>query len=148
MTPPTASLDEVADALGVTSSALRKMAEEGHFKKPARGRMDVLDVLRGWAARARAQLAEKTNSDERIKRARAEKLELSNDATRRNMIPADEVRRDVTRGFTELKSQLLVIPRQIEMACGREVAERVEKEVLAVLDLMARNEWMKKEKAK
>ena len=143
---PTASLSEVARALGVTESAVRKAAEEGHFKKPVRGKMDVLDVLRGWAARERERLAAKSNSDERIKRARAEKLELQNEATRREMIPADEVRRDVTRGFTELKSQLLVIPRQLEMACGREVAERVEKEVVAVLDLMARNEWLKPSK--
>ncbi len=143
MTQPTASVDEVAAALGLTPSAVRKMADEGHFKKPVRGRLDTLDVLRGWAARAREQLAAKTNSDERIKRARAEKLELANEATRRDMIPAEEVRRDVTRGFTELKTQLLVIPRQLEMACGREVSERVEREVLAVLDLMARNEWVK-----
>lgn len=145
---PTASLAAVANALGVTESAVRKAAEDGHFAKPVRGRLDVLDVLRGWAARERARLAEKTNADARIKSARAERLELGNEALKRDLIPAEEVRRDVTRGFTELKTQLMVIPRRLGQPLAMvtdavECEERIEKEIVAALDSMHGGEWGK-----
>lgn len=146
---PTATVHEVAAALGVTHSGVIKAAEAGHFAKPVKGRLDVLDVLKGWAARERARIAEKTNADARIKSARAEKLELGNDALKRELIPAEEVRRDVTRSFTELKTQLLVIPRRLGQPLAMvtdavEVEERIQKELVSVLDTMSRGEWIEK----
>ena len=142
------SVGLVAKALAVTESAVRKAADEGHFAKPVKGKFDVLDVLRGWALRERNRLLEKTNADARIKSARAEKLELGNDALKRDLIPAEEVRRDVTRGFTELKTQLLVIPRRLGQPLAMvtdpvECEERIQKEIVGALETMSRNEWMK-----
>ena len=142
------SVGLVAKALAVTESAVRKAADEGHFAKPVKGKFNVLDVLRGWALRERNRLLEKTNADARIKSARAEKLELGNDALKRDLIPAEEVRRDVTRGFTELKTQLLVIPRRLGQPLAMvtdpvECEERIQKEIVGALETMSRNEWMK-----
>lgn len=88
-------------------------------------------------------LAKPSKGRERIEAARAEKLELENAALKRDLLPAEEVRRDVTRGFTELKSQLLTIPRRLAQPLAMEtdaviVEERMEKEILAVLELASR----------
>lgn len=151
MSQPIATVKEIADALGLTESAVRKMADAGVVPKPVRGKMNCLEVLAGWAKRSREQLAAKTNADERIKTARAEKLEIQNAALKRELLPAEEVRRDVTRGFTELKTQLLVIPRRVAQPLAMEtdpviVEERVEKEITAALELMASGQWIEKTK--
>lgn len=135
--------DKLCALTGLSDRRHRQLAKAGYFPPPKQSEYQLAPTIKGMFQYYRELGQRKTETDEHIKGERLRKLKLANDAYARDMIPADEVRRDVTRGFTELKSQLLVIPRQLEMACGREVAERVEKEVIAVLDLMARNEWMK-----
>lgn len=135
--------DKLCALTGLSDRRHRQLAKAGYFPPPKLSEYQLAPTIKGMFQYYRELSQRKTETDESIKGERLRKLKLVNDAYARDLIPADEVRRDVTRGFTELKSQLLVIPRQLEMACGREVAERVEKEVLAVLDLMARNEWLK-----
>jgi hypothetical protein len=58
------------------------------------------------------------------------------------------VRLDVTRGFTELKTQLLVIPRRVAQPLSMEsdpvaVEERIQAEIESVLETMSRDQWLK-----
>ena len=138
-TPATVSASEFGRLVNRSRTRVGQLIRSGVL--PHReGRLVIAEAVPRFVEHLDS-LAKPSKGRERIEIARAEKLELENSATKRDLIPAEEVRRDVTRGFTELKSQLLVIPRQLEMACGREVAERVEKEVLAVLDLMSSGQW-------
>jgi hypothetical protein len=116
-----------------------QLVREDRLPVSASGRLDLAVALPAFVALLDERLAAKTGSDERIKAARAEKLELANEATKRDLIPADEVRREVTRAFQELKTQLLIIPRRLGQPLALEtdavaVEEKIHSEIVSALE--------------
>jgi hypothetical protein len=133
---------------GMTDRRHRQIAAEGFFPSPVKGEYQLSATIKGMFQYYRDQSKRKTQTDEEIKGERLRKLKIANDASLRDLIPAEEVRLDVTRGFTELKTQLLVIPRRVAQPLSMEsdpvaVEERIQAEIESVLETMSRNEWMK-----
>ena len=146
---PTISAEKLCALTGLTDRRHRQLAKEGYFPSPIKSEYQLSPTIKGMFQYFKERLTSKTNADERIKTARAEKLEIQNAALKRDLLPIEEVRRDVTRGFTELKTQLLVIPRRLAQPLAMEtdavvIEERVEKELLGVLETMANGEWIDK----
>lgn len=140
--------DKLCSLTGLTDRRHRQLAKAGYFPPPKRSEYQLAATIKGMFLFYREQAAKKTDSDERIKTARADKLEIQNAALRRDLIPAEEVRRDVTRAFTELKTQLLVIPRRLGQPLAMvtdavEVEERIQKEIVSVLDAASAGEVLK-----
>lgn len=109
------------------------------------GRLVIGDALPRFVEHLDS-LQKPSKGRERIEIARADKLELENAITRRDMIPAEEVRRDITRGFTALKTQLLVIPRRLGQPLTMvtdavEAEERIQKEIMSTLEAFHCGGW-------
>lgn len=149
MSEPTINADKLCALTGLTDRRHRQLAKAGYFPPPKMSEYQLTPTIKGMFQFYREQKAKQRDSDERIKSARAEKLEIGNCALKRELIPADEVRRDVTRSFTELKTQLLIIPRRLGQPLAMvtdavEVEERIQKELISVLETMSRGEWIEK----
>lgn len=133
---------------GLTDRRHRQIAAEGFFPSPVKGEYQLSATIKGMFQFYRDQSKRKTQTDEEIKGERLRKLKIANDASLRDLIPAEEVRLDVTRGFTELKTQLLVIPRRVAQPLSMEsdpvaVEERIQAEIESVLETMSRDQWLK-----
>lgn len=140
--PQTISAEKLCALTGLTDRRHRQLAKSGYFPSPVMSEYQLAPTIKGMFQYYREQKDKKTNTDERIKKARAEKLELANEATRKEMIPAEEVRREVTRAFYELKTQLLVIPRRVGEPLAFitdpiQIEERITAEVISVLESMS-----------
>ena len=148
MAEPTIAEDKLCALTSLTGRRLRQLAKSGYFPPPKRGEYQLSATIKGMFTFYRELGQKKTRTDEDIKGERLRKLKIANDASTRDLIPAEEVRRDVTRGFTELKTQLLVIPRRLGQPLSMvtdaiEIEERIQKEIFGVLEVMSRNEWIK-----
>lgn len=143
-TPATVSASEFGRLVNRSRTRIGQLIRSGVLPHSG-GRLVIGDALPRFVEHLDS-LLKPSKGRERIEIARAEKLELENAATRRDMIPAEEVRRDVTRGFTGLKTQLLVIPRRLGQPLATvtdavEVEERIHKEISTVLETMHCGEW-------
>jgi hypothetical protein len=124
---------------GLTDRRHRQLAKAGYFPPPVMSEYQLAPTIKGMFQFYREQKDKQKGSDERIKKARAEKLELANEATKKDLIPAEEVRREVTRAFQELKGQLLIIPRRLGQPLALEtdpvsIEEKIHKELVSVLE--------------
>ncbi len=131
--------DKLCALTGLTDRRHRQLAKAGYFPPPVMSEYQLAPTIKGMFQYYREQKDKQKNSDERIKKARAEKLELANEATKRDLIPAEEVRREVTRAFQELKGQLLIIPRRLGQPLALEtdavsVEEKINAEIVSVLE--------------
>jgi hypothetical protein len=130
---------EFAKLIGVNRTRVQQLISAGSLGPEAHAKLDIELALPAYIAHLKERASAGKNSDERIKKARAEKLELANEATKRDLIPAEEVRREVTRAFQELKGQLLIIPRRLGQPLALEtdpvsVEEKIHKELVSVLE--------------
>ena len=139
MAEPTIAEDKLCALTSLTGRRLRQLAKSGYFPPPKRGEYQLSATIKGMFTFYRELGQKKTRTDEDIKGERLRKLKIANDASTRDLIPADEIRRDFTRVFTELKIQLLTIPRRVAPSLAMEsdtiaVEERIQKELFSVLD--------------
>lgn len=143
------SAAEMAGLIRRSEERLRQLVRQGVLPAPVRGRYAPVATLAAWAQHLDARLAERQDGGKaRMAAARAALLEHRLEVERRHFLPLEEVRRDITRGFTELKSQLLTIPRRLAQPLAMEtdaviVEERMEKEILAVLEHASRGGLVK-----
>lgn len=143
MAEATIHADKLCALTGLTDRRHRQLAKAGYFPPPAMSEYQLAPTIKGMFQYYREQKAKQKSSKERIDKARAEKLEIGNETLKRELLPAEEVRRDVTRAFVELKTQLLVIPRRVGQELALEsdpvaVEERVNAELVSVLDSASR----------
>lgn len=122
-----------------TRERIGQLVREGKLPALPSGRLDLTAAMPAFVGYLDERMAARSTTDERIKAARAEKLELANEATKRDLIPAEEVRREVTRAFQELKGQLLIIPRRLGQPLALEtdavtVEEKINAEIVSVLE--------------
>ena len=148
MSDGTLTSEKLCALTGMTDRRHRQIAAEGFFPPPVKGEYQLSATIKGMFQYYRDQSKRKTQTDEEIKGERLRKLKIANDASLRDLIPAEEVRLDVTRGFTELKTQLLVIPRRVAQPLSMEsdpvaVEERIQAEIESVLETMSRDQWLK-----
>ena len=148
MSEPTLTADKLCALTGLSDRRHRQLAKAGYFPPPKRGEYQLSATIKGMFSYYRELGQKKTQTDEEIKGERLRKLKIANDASLRDLIPAEEVRLDVTRGFTELKTQLLVIPRRVAQPLSMEsdpvaVEERIQAEIESVLETMSRDQWLK-----
>lgn len=144
--PSRVSAAEFGALVNRSREHVTRLSREGVLPPLVAGKFELVAALLSWCASLESRLAAKTGADERIKNARAEKLELANSATKRDTIPAEEVRRDITRGFTALRGQLLAIPKNLAQTLAlvtdaTEVEERIEREIISVLTTMSTGCW-------
>jgi hypothetical protein len=149
MAEQTLSAEKLCALTGLSDRRHRQLAKAGYFPPPKQSEYQLAPTIKGMFQYYRELGQRKTQTDEQIKGERLRKLKIANDASLRDLIPADEVRRDVTRGFTELKTQLLVIPRRLGQPLAMvtdpvECEERIQKEIVTALETMNRNDWLKK----
>ncbi|NBR87398.1 MAG: hypothetical protein EBT61_18160 [Verrucomicrobia bacterium] len=135
--------DKLCALTGLTDRRHRQLAKAGYFPPPDKSEYQLAATIKGLFQYYREQKEKRGNSDERIKKARAEKLEIGNEVLRRDLLPAEEVRRDIMRGFGELKSQLLTIPRRVSQSLAIAtdpvtIEESLNKEIVGVLEATSR----------
>lgn len=131
--------EQFAGLIGVSRERVQQMIRRGTLGPTAEDKIDLEIVLPIYCEYLKSKSPKSKSNDERIKAARAEKLELANEATKRDLIPADEVRREVTRGFQELKTQLLIIPRRLGQPLALEtdavaIEEKIHGEIVSALE--------------
>lgn len=143
-TPATVSASEFGRLVNRSRTRIGQLTRSGVLPHHE-GRLVIAEAVPRFVEHLDS-LQKPNKGRERIEAARAEKLELENASTRRDMIPVEEMRRDVTRGFTALKTQLLIIPRRLGQPLAMvtdavEVEERIQKEIISVLETMHRGNW-------
>jgi hypothetical protein len=142
--------DKLCALTGLTDRRHRQLAKAGYFPPPKLSEYQLSPTIKGMFQFYREQGQKKTHTDEDIKGERLRKLKIANDASLRDLIPAEEVRRDITRGFTELKTQLLIIPRRLGQPLAMvtdsvEVEERIQAEIVSTLETFHAGEWTAKD---
>ncbi|NBU11158.1 MAG: hypothetical protein EBS84_19425 [Proteobacteria bacterium] len=137
------SAAEFGELVNRTRGHITKLSADGTLPPLVDGQIPLREAVTKWTTYLDARLESKSNADERIKKARAEKLEIGNEVLRRDLLPAEEVRRDIMRGFGELKSQLLTIPRRVSQSLAIAtdpvtIEESLNKEIVGVLEATSR----------
>ena len=141
---------EMAALLSRSEERLRQLVRAGTLPAPSAGRYEPVGTLAAWVKHLDERLAERVDGGKaRIANARAALLENRLAVELGRFIPEEEVRRDITRGFGQLKAQLLVLPNRLGQVLALEtdpitVEEKIRAEIFAVLDLMSRDRWAAK----
>jgi len=148
MSEPTIHADKLCALTGLTDRRHRQLSKAGYFPPPVLSEYQLAPTIKGMFQYYREQKAKNGTNDDRIKKGRANRLEIQNKILTRDLIPLEEVRRDVTRAFTELKTQLLVIPRRLGHSLAAEtdpvtIEERIDAEIVSVLENASRKEPIK-----
>jgi phage terminase Nu1 subunit (DNA packaging protein) len=112
---------ELADFLGLATASVRDLARNGTAIKTGRGRYDVRQSTGRYIARLRdhaSKAGRPVNSDLaaeklRLAKEQADKLELSNQAARRELLPASEVEREWSEILRHLRAAILALPSRI-----------------------------------
>ena len=144
--PPRVTAPEMAGLLDRSEERLRQLVRAGTLPSPVRGKYAPVSTLSAWAKYLEARLGEKHDGGKaRISAARASLLEFRLERERGFYIHQDEVRRDCTRVFGELKSQLCTIPRRLASSLAMEtdvvaVEEKIQAEIFGVLAAVSSGE--------
>lgn len=140
---------ELADWLGVSERAVAEYAHRGIITRSGRGVFPLKESVRAVchhfreAASARGGgTATLTAQRERIARGQADKLEMQNAATRREMLPAKLVADEWASILRLVRSRMLVTPRRIQQQLGHLTAhdlDIIDREIRSGLEEAANN---------
>ena len=119
--PAVMSESELAAFLGLATASVRDLARNGTAIKTGRGRYDVRQSTGRYIARLRdhaSKTGRPVNSDLaaeklRLAKEQADKLELGNQAARRELLPASEVEREWSEILRHLRAAILALPSRI-----------------------------------
>lgn len=115
---------ELADFLGLSTRTVKDLAARGVLPRTGRGRYDLKASVRNYARSLRDSAALRGGDDattaarRREVEARAEKVELQNAKTRRELVPAVEVERRWTAILTDVRARMLAIPSRVRARLG------------------------------
>lgn len=140
---------ELADWLGVSERAVADYAHRGIIKRSGRGVFPLKESVRAVchhfreAASARdGGTATLTAQRERIARGQADKLEMQNAATRREMLPAKLVADEWASILRLVRSRMLAAPSRIQQQLGHLSAhdlDIIDREIRDALEEAANN---------
>lgn len=140
---------ELADWLGVSERAVADYAHRGIIKRSGRGVFPLKESVRAVchhlreAASARGGgTATLTAQRERIARGQADKLEMQNAATRRELLPAKLVADEWASILRLVRSRMLATPSRIQQQLGHLSAhdlDTIDREIRDALEELANN---------
>ncbi|MBN8483475.1 MAG: terminase small subunit [Sphingomonadales bacterium] len=140
---------ELADWLGVSERAISDYARKGIIARSAPGKFRfresvkaVTSHLRELSAQRGASSAGLTAQRERIARGQADKLEMQNAATRREMLPAKLVADEWASILRLVRSRMLAVPSRIQQQLGHLSAhdlDIIDREIRDALEEAANN---------
>ncbi len=117
----------LADALGISERAIRKLAEDGVVTRAESSLYPLRDSLRRYSAHLRDAAAGRgalasgsrlSAEREREVKERADSLAMRNASARRELLPAAEVEALWSRTCRELRSQFLAMPGRLQQRLG------------------------------
>ena len=140
---------ELADLLGLTANRIRTLTRDGVIRRIGPARYDRRQAVRDYcdhlrdlanrkgltSAEADALKAEKL----RVQRETADKLALANAASRRELVPVADVRREWVTAATDLRNALLAVPGRLQARLGLTAAqaEAADAEIRLALETLA-----------
>lgn len=140
---------ELADWLGVSERAVSDYAHRGIITRSGRAVFPLKDSIRAVchhfreAASARgATSGGLTAQRERIAKGQADKLEMQNAATRRELLPAGEVAEEWSNVLRLVRSRMLAAPSRIQQTLGHLSAhdiDMIDREIRDALEGLANN---------
>lgn len=117
----------LADALGLSERAIRKLAEDGVVTRSESSLYPLRDSIRRYCAHARDAAAGRAGlgagsrmsaEREREVKERADSLAMRNAAARAELLPAAEVEAMWSRVCRELRSRFLAMPSRLQQRLG------------------------------
>jgi len=140
---------ELADWLGVSERAISDYVRKGIIARSAPGKFKlresvkaVTSHLRELSAQRGASSAGLTAQRERIAREQADKLEMQNAATRRELLPAQVVADEWASILRLVRSRMLATPSRIQQQLGHLSAhdlDIIDREIRDALEELANN---------
>ncbi|MGH7856215.1 MAG: terminase small subunit, Nu1, partial [Candidatus Binatia bacterium] len=157
---PEQSAHVIAKLFNVTDRRVRQLAEQGIVPRPdRRGKYDLAACIRGYVKYLQecafgAGTADLQAERGRLIRARADMAELELGERRAELIPAEELVRNLTWFVTAARSRLLALPRRIALRVDpknpRELETAVDAEIRLILEELANDQslppWLADEK--
>jgi len=141
---------ELAALLGITRQRVSELARSGILKRVAPARFDMCEAVKAYCANLREQAGRagrpSLGGDElkaqKIRQAResADKLEIQNQAARRELVPAIEVQREWESILRGVRAGLLAVPSRVATRLGHLTAHdlsEMDLEIRAVLAELA-----------
>jgi phage terminase Nu1 subunit (DNA packaging protein) len=143
------SIGELADWLGVSERAVTGYVQKGILTRSGRGKFMLRESVRAVATHFReaasargASSAGLTRERERIAKGQADKLEMQNAATRREMLPAKLVADEWAAILRLVRSRMLAAPSRIQQQLGHLSAhdlDVIDREIRDALEEAANN---------
>lgn len=140
---------ELADWLGVTERAISDYARKGIIARSAPGKFMLRESVRAVTTHLREAASARgggtatlTAQRERIARGQADKLEMQNAATRRELLPAKLVADEWASILRLVRSRMLATPSRIQQQLGHLSAhdlDIIDREIRDALEEAANN---------
>ncbi|MDE0921799.1 terminase small subunit [Aurantimonas coralicida] len=113
--PDPVTIHELSELIGIGERQINALAMRGVFDKTACGRLDTRKAIRAYLAHCKkAGSADLETEKIRVQRETADKLELANAATRRELIPAADVEREWASVLRDVRVSMLAIPARVQ----------------------------------
>lgn len=127
----TIGAEALADLFGISRRAIEQLATRGVLRKTAPGKFALRASVRDYTAHLRAQAAARSGSKSltaertRLAREQADKLELANQAARRELVPAREVEAVWATILRDVRAAMLALPGRLQQRLGHLTAHDV-----------------------
>lgn len=106
---------ELCDLLGIGERQAFALAGTGVLKKAGRGKFDARESIKSYIVHSRKSGNSDLDAEKiRVQRETADKLELANAATRRELIPAIEVEREWASILRDVRAAMLAISSRLQ----------------------------------
>lgn len=123
--PDVVTTDALADLLGLSDRHVQTLTRQGVLTLRRKGRYNCRDSVRSYCADMRKKASgrgsassEYTAAKTRAAEAQAQKLEIANAASRRELIPAEAVEREWAAVLRDVRAAMLALPSRIQQRLG------------------------------
>lgn len=139
------SVNTIAELLLLDPRRIQQLAKEGIFPKGERGKYDLVACVQAYVRLLREQAKgkdpEKLKEEKALVRENRQLKELSRKQKEGKLVDADELRRELAKAFTDVKTRIRSIaPKSAQAIAHLRMDKKSERELIAAIQTVLQKE--------